>query len=77
MEFAVVITDLRRDTVPDVGKNLIATVKAGWPDLPLVVYTDHAEPLRAGLIATGAAAVVDVPCDLISPVQAHRPGSCC
>jgi len=73
MPFDLLITDLGRDAEPEAGRDLLRMVRTTRPELPVIVYTRKAEPVRAGLLAEGAAAVVDLPGDLIVAVQDHRP----
>ncbi|HZU16810.1 MAG TPA: response regulator [Candidatus Dormibacteraeota bacterium] len=73
LPFDLLITDLGRGAEPKAGRDLLRRVRATRPELPVIVYTWKAEPVRAGLLAEGAAAVVDLPGDLVVAVQAHRP----
>ena len=69
---SIVVTDVVRGKDQEAGKTLLAMVKSSHPELPVIFYTTGAEMKRAALVAAGAAAVVDVPGDLIAAVVQHR-----
>jgi CheY-like chemotaxis protein len=73
LNFALVITDLSRGADRDAGLELLKKVENVQKDIPVIVYTLHAEDKRAWLTDAGVRAVVDTPSDLIEAVQAHRP----
>ena len=72
LPISIVVTDVVRGKDQEAGKTLLAKVKSSHPELPVIFYTTGAEMKRAALVAAGAAAVVDVPGDLIAAVVQQR-----
>lgn len=77
LDYALVITDVRRGDDPQAGDELIRTLRDRGDTTPVVVYTMDAATRRTPLMQQGADAVVDLPGALVHEVTTlldHNPG---
>lgn len=68
MDFAAIITDLKRHGDQDAGLKFIRKVRASGSRTPIIVYTGDASGVPAEVREAGADAIVDLPNDLVDEV---------